>query len=596
MSFSLEDLKEHNSELLKLLTQHLPDMLWVKDLDGVYMYANQAICDGLLMAKDTQEPIGKGDVFFALRERELHKHIPNWHTFGELCFNSDIDVIKNNKAMKFEEYGNVKGELMYLEVYKAPFYDKDGNIIGTVGAGRDITGLKKIQSDLQRSLKILDEQREKLEYQANHDSLTDLPNRVLFMDRLTQSINLAKRDDQKLAILFIDLDHFKEINDSLGHIVGDKVLVEFSNRIRTKIEDTDTLSRLGGDEFCIVLNNIGEIDFISDTIANIMELSKEAFEIEGHTLYLNMSIGVSVYPNDGESATVLFKNADAAMYKAKENGRSRYYFYDEEMTSKAMQRVFMETELRKAFVNDQLVVYFQPQMSARTNKLVGMEALVRWNHPEMGLIAPDRFIPLAESTGMIVQLDRIVMQKAIAQFRQWHIEELQPGKLSMNLAIKQIEEADFISFIKEIMHDEECLYKNIEFEVTESQIMNNPDKSIAILQQISEMGISLAIDDFGTGYSSLAYLKRLPIKKLKIDKSFVDNLPEDIEDVAISKTIISLCKTLNLKVIAEGVETLEQQNFLLKNGCEFIQGYLHSKPIKAEDMTQFLIKNKMKDI
>ena len=589
-SFRIEDLKEHNSELLKLLTRHLPDMLWVKDLDGNYLYANQAICDGLLMAKDTQEPIGKGDVFFAIRERKLHKHIPGWHTFGELCFNSDIDVIKNDKAMKFEEYGNVKGELMYLEVYKAPFYDKDGKTIGTVGAGRDITKLKKIQSDLQRSLKILDEQRDKLEYQANHDALTDLPNRVLFLDRLNQSINVAKRDKEEIALLFIDLDHFKEINDSLGHNVGDKILVEFAKRLNEKIETTDTFSRLGGDEFCIVLNNIDTIDSVSNFIVEIMETSKEPFAIENNTLYIGMSVGIAMYPHDGVSANALLRNADSAMYKAKDSGRNRYFFYDEEMTKKAMERVFLETELRKAFENDQILVYFQPQMNAQTNKIVGAEALVRWKHPELGLICPDRFIPLAESTGMVVQLDRIVMKKALTQFKKWKDGGLNPGKLSMNLAIKQLEEKDFVQFIQELLSEKECCYENIEFEVTESQIMKDPDKSIKILQEINDLGISISIDDFGTGYSSLAYLKRLPIKKLKIDKSFVDNLPEDLEDVAISKTIISLCKTLNLKVIAEGVETLEQKDFLVQNGCSFIQGYFYSKPLNIEDMTEFLVR------
>ncbi len=596
MAFLLKDLQEHNSELLKLLTQHLPDMLWVKDIEGNYLYANQSICDGLLMAKDTQEPIGKQDIFFALRERELHKNIPNWHTFGELCFNSDIDVIKNNKAMKFEEYGNVKGKLLYLEVYKAPFYDADGNVIGTIGAGRDITEMKKIQSDLQKSLRVLDMQREKLEYQANHDSLTDLPNRVLFLDRLNQAIKLAKHSHQKLALLFIDLDHFKEINDSLGHVIGDKILVEFSKRITKQIDATDTLSRLGGDEFCVILNNIDTVDSISDKIVEIMELAKESFEIEGHTLYVGMSIGASVYPHDGENSTSLLKNADAAMYRAKSNGRSRYYFYNEEMTRQAIERVFLETELRKACAHDELIVYFQPQINAKTGKLVGMEALVRWQHSTMGMIYPDRFIPLAESTGMIVSLDRVVMKKALSQFKQWNKDGLKPGKLALNLAIKQLEEKDFIVFTKNLLESEGCSYENIEFEVTESQIMNNPEKSIAVLQQLSDLGISIAIDDFGTGYSSLAYLKRLPIKKLKIDKSFINSLPEDLEDVAITKTIINLCQSLNLKVIAEGVEKPEQEKFLLENGCTFIQGFLHSKPISAEEMTEFLKKEQMKDM
>ena len=590
MSFQMEDLKEHNSELLKLLTQHLPDMLWVKDLDGIYLYANQAICDGLLMAKDTDEPIGKGDIFFALRERELHKDKPQWHTFGELCFNSDIDVIKNNQAMKFEEYGNVKGDLMYLEVYKAPFYDKDGNIIGTVGAGRDITKLKKIQSDLQRSLKILDEQREKLEYQANHDALTNLPNRVLFLDRLSQSIKIAQRDNKEIALLFVDLDHFKSVNDSLGHTAGDKILVDFSQRLSKKIKTTDTISRVGGDEFCIVLNDVENLESLSDFILDILSISKEMYTLQDDTIYLGMSMGIAMYPHDGVDANTLLRDADSAMHKAKDSGRNTYYFYDEQMTKKAQEKVFLETQLRNALLKDELVVYFQPQMNGQTNQIVGAETLVRWEHPELGMIYPDRFIPLAEATGMIVQLDRIVMRKALSQFNKWHKEGLNPGKLSLNLAIKQLEEKDFINFVKNILVQEECSYTNIEFEVTESEIMKNPDKSIKVLQELSDLGISISIDDFGTGYSSLAYLKRLPIKKLKIDKSFVDNLPHDAEDVAITKTIINLCKSLNLKVIAEGVETLEQKDFLLNNGCAFIQGYFYSKPLDTNNMTKFLSK------
>ena len=590
MPFKLSDLKENNSELLELLTLHLPDMLWVKDLNGVYMYANKAICDGLLMAKDTDEPIGKGDVFFALREREAHKDKADWHTFGELCFNSDQVVIDNDKAMKFEEYGNVKGELMYLEVYKAPFYNKDGKAIGTVGAGRDITEIKKIQLDLQNSLKTLDTQKELLKHQAHHDFLTGLPNRILLIDRLEQSLNLAHRYKHKVAILFIDLDHFKEINDSLGHHIGDKILIEFANKIKAKIRKSDTLSRLGGDEFCIILNDINHINDVSNFIISLMEVIRGPFLIENSSLYMGMSIGVSIYPNDGDSANILLKNSDAAMYKAKNDGRNTYCFYDETMTEKAFERVFLETALRKALENDELIVYFQPQMNAEENSLVGMEVLVRWQHPTMGIIAPDKFIPLAEITGMIVELDRLVMKKALTQFKKWEDEGLNPGKLAMNLAMKQIEANDFIEFLQDLLKNIEFGCKNIELEVTESQIMNNPDKAIKVLREISDLGISIALDDFGTGYSSLAYLKQLPISKLKIDKSFVKDLPSDTQDVAITKTIINLCENLNLKVIAEGVETEEQKDFILKNGCKFIQGFFYSKPLSVEDMSKFLQK------
>lgn len=592
MPFKLLDLKEHNSELLKLLTLNLPDMLWVKDINGKYIFANKAICDGLLMAKDTQEPIGKTDIFFAKRERETHKDNPDWHTFGELCFNSDKTVIDNNKPMKFEEYGNVKGKLMYLEVYKAPFYDKDGKVIGTVGAGRDITELKKIQTDLEKSLKIMAEQSEQLEYQANHDPLTKLPNRVLFLDRLKQSIRQANRHNTSVAILFIDLDNFKEINDSLGHHIGDKVLIEVANRMKERVRESDTLSRLGGDEFAVIVNDITDLEDLADIIKNDMEILKDPVTLDDNTLYIGMSIGISVYPNDGNEAHTLLKNADAAMYKAKDTGRNTYCFYDEEMTKKAYERIYLETSLREAFHNDELIVYYQPQIDASTSKLVGMEALVRWNHPTMGFMSPDSFIPLAEATGMIVELDRIVMKKALSQFSSWKKAGLRTGKLSINLAIKQLEEDDFLDFVKELLDSKECLYSNIEFEVTEGQIMKNPEKSIEILKEIHNLGISIAIDDFGTGYSSLSYLKKLPIDKLKIDKSFISDLPTDSEDAAITKTIIQLCESLNLKVIAEGVETKEQEDFLLENGCELIQGYYYSRPIAANEMTELLLKQK----
>lgn len=590
MQFNISDLEEHNSELLKLLTKHLPDMLWVKDKYGNYIYANKAICDGLLMAKDTNEPIGKDDVFFAIREREAHKEDPEWHTFGELCFNSDQVTIDNNKPMKFEEYGNVKGKLIYLEVYKAPFYDEEGNILGTVGAGRDITKMKKIQTDLEKSLKTLNKQRELLDYKKNHDTLTHLPNRTLLLDRLGQSIKIAKSESKNIAVLSIDLDQFKEINDSLGHEIGDKVLLEFSKRIKSKVEKTDTVSRLGGDEFCIVLHEIDDMIEITDFIYRCEEFIKEPFKINEHQLYINMSIGISIYPHDGKKADVLLKNADAAMFRAKDNGRNQYSFYDEEMTQKAYDKIVLETQLREALKNDELVVYYQPQINSVTNKLLGMEALVRWNHPSMGLVFPDKFIPLAENTGMIVELDREVMEKSILQFHKWYQDGLNPGKLSLNLSIKQMENDGFITFFNELLIDKEYLYEKLEFEVTESQIMVNTEAAIKTLKDIRNLGVSIAIDDFGTGYSSLAYLKKLPINKLKIDKSFIDELPHDVEDVAITKTIINLHQNLNLDIIAEGVENQAQIDFLKENKCENIQGYFYSKPISAEDMTQFIKK------
>ena len=365
MPFKLSNLHEHNSELLKLLTQHLPDMLWVKDTEGTYIYVNKALCDGLLMAKDTLEPIGKGDVFFALREREAHKDKPDWHTFGELCFDSDQTVIDNNKAMKFEEYGNVKGKLLYLEVYKAPFYDKNGKTIGTVGAGRDITKLKQTQLRLEKSLRELDKQQEILAYQVNHDELTNLPNRRLLLDRLRQAISKSQRFNTKVAVIFIDLDHFKVVNDSVGHHIGDKLLIEYSIRLKNKMRMYDTLARLGGDEFCIILDDITDMNDVSNFISNIMLIPKESFVIDNHTFHINMSVGISIYPDDDKNTDVLLKNSDAALYKAKENGRNRFCFYNKTMTDAALEIILLENALHEAFINDELVVYYQPQIDAK---------------------------------------------------------------------------------------------------------------------------------------------------------------------------------------------------------------------------------------
>jgi len=452
--------------------------------------------------------------------------------------------------------------------------------------------LRNTHQDLEKSLHKLDIQKKELEYQSNYDSLTSLPNKILFVDRLEQAIKSSRRHRDKLAILFMDLDSFKEINDSLGHQIGDQLLVQVAQRIKSKIRDSDTLARLGGDEFTIILNDVRSTQDISVFINNIIKLFKEPFLVDGNMLYTSTSIGSSIYPNDGYDSNTLIRNSSAAMYEAKKSVHSSYCFYDKEMTVKALQKVLLKTSLRQALKDDELIVYYQPQINAHNNTLVGMEALVRWNHPTLGLISPDKFIPLAEASGMIIELDRIVMRKALAQLSYWHKKGLKTGKISLNLAIKQLEKEDLISFIKELLHKEQCAYECIEFEVTESQIMQNPTKAIQLLQDINNLGISIAIDDFGTGYSSLSYLRKLPINKLKIDKSFVNNLPEDIEDAAISKTIITLCKSLNLEVIAEGIETKDQKEFMLENGCHVIQGYLYSKPLSSEDMTAFLYKER----
>ena len=437
-------------------------------------------------------------------------------------------------------------------------------------------------------IETIKEQKNTLDYQAHYDLLTGLPNRVLFNDKLEQSIENSKQNNTKIALFFIDLDHFKSINDSLGHNAGDEVLKIITNRLVKCLRNEDTVARLGGDEFVLIIE---DIDQVQDTSLIADKLLKELslpLNLDNNKLYISSSIGISIFPNDGKDSQSLLKFADSAMYKAKEEGRNNYQYYDAKMTELAFERVLMEASLRTALEKEEFIVYYQLQVDGRTDKLIGMEALVRWNHPSMGIVPPAKFIPLAESTGIIVPLDRFVMRTAMIQFVKWYKVGLNPGVLAMNLSIKQLKEKDFIEMLKNLLDETACKAEWIELEVTESQIMSNPEDAIKVLQHISDLGIELAVDDFGTGYSSLAYLKRLPINKLKIDQTFVRNLPEDIEDAGITKAVIALSKSLNLRIIAEGVETKEQKDFMVKNSCNNIQGYFYSKPVSKNEIELLL--------
>ncbi len=438
---------------------------------------------------------------------------------------------------------------------------------------------------VQNKLKI---QKEKLHHQAHHDQLTGLPNRTLFLDRLEQAIKKNHRLNTKVALLFIDLDRFKEINDSLGHDAGDHVLKVLSRRLKKRIRDCDTLARLGGDEFTIILDNINDSEMVVDIIQKLLSSTNKAVQVNNQKLYVTLSIGISIFPDDGINVESLLKYADAAMYKAKDNGRNTYEFYTMEMTIKAVERVVMEANLRQAIGRNELYLNYQPQYDAHKEQLIGMEALIRWNNRDDGLIPPDKFIPFAEETGLIVGIDRWVMETSMKQFAQWYQEGLKPGTLSLNLAMKQLQQRDCIPFIKSLLEKYNFSENWLEFEITEGRIMKDPESAIKTLIEIKELGISLAIDDFGTGYSSLSYLKRLPIDTLKIDRAFVMDLPNDEEDEAISKAIIALGKSLNLNLIAEGVETVEQKEFLLAHGCQWIQGYYYSRPLPVNEMQEYL--------
>ena len=443
-------------------------------------------------------------------------------------------------------------------------------------------------NDLNGMHEQLVEQKEYAEYKALHDGLTLLPNRTSFSHRLDQVISRAKRTNEYFSVFFMDLDHFKQVNDSLGHNAGDKVLKIFAERIHHCIRMEDTVARMGGDEFTVILENLNSVQsptIIADKILKVME---EPFNVNGQELYLTVSIGITIYPDDGSDTQTLIKNADAAMYKAKADGRNKYQFYNVEMTDKAYARVILEAQLREAIKKEQFIVYYQPQVNIVTNEIIGMEALIRWNHRRKGILSPDYFLPLAKEIGFIVAIDRWVMKTGMNQIKKWRDAGLTKGYLSLNLSVQHLMAKDFVLQLKQLLTQSDCVEETIHIEITEGEVMHNPEDAIKVLQEINDMGVSLAIDDFGTGYSSLSYLKRLPIDTIKIDRAFIKDLPANEEDVAITKAIIALSNSLHLNVIAEGVETDEQKDFLLEHECHNIQGYLYGKPMPAEEMEDYL--------
>jgi diguanylate cyclase (GGDEF)-like protein len=445
-----------------------------------------------------------------------------------------------------------------------------------------------ISHEIRRAYEQLSSSMEALEHKANYDDLTDIPNRFAFSNALSHAIEQAKRNKEKVALLFIDLDHFKEINDSLGHNIGDVVLTEATKRLKNMLRKSDTLARLGGDEFTVIIESIEDVQVIADISHKIVLNMREPIMHMNQPLYVTASIGISIYPDDGLDAKTLQRNADSAMYKAKAEGRDNYQYYTSSMTANAFDHIRYESSLRNALKTDELVVCYQPQINLEDSSSVSMEALVRWNHPELGIVSPIKFIPIAESTGLIVELGQIVLEQSVKQIVAWKKTFDFVHKVSVNLSTKQLEQADIAELIQVTLEKYQCKPEWLELEITEGYIIKDPQKAIVTLKAIQELGITIAIDDFGTGYSSLSYLKKLPINKLKIDKSFVDDCHIDKDDQVIIKTIIALSQQMNLSIIAEGVELPEQQAFLEAEGCIDIQGYIFSKPLPNDEFTLFL--------
>ena len=556
-------LSEAERGLSAAVFENSSDAIMVSDHDNRVISVNPAFCE--ITGYLREEVIGKnpGMLSAGRQPREFYQEMWN-------CLRGsgrwDGEIWNRRKS------GEIYPEWLSISTVK----NQQGETTHYVGIFSDITERKQAE--------------ERVRHLAHYDALTDLPNRTLFHDRLQQALIQAQRSHDQVAVMFIDLDRFKIINDTLGHNVGDLLLQAVAQRLTNCVRQGDTVCRQGGDEFVILLPQISHAEDAALVAQKILESVNRPFVLDGHELHIGASIGISFFPADGVDTETLMKNADVAMYRAKELGRNNYQFYLSDMNARSFERLALETSLRRAVEHDELDVYYQPLMDAHSNKLVGMEALVRWHHPDLGLVNPAQFIPLAEETGMIIPIGAWVLRHACMQAREWHKQGHGALRVSVNLSARQFRQTDFAGSVRRILDETGFDPHYLELEVTESLLMHNIEENIVVLNELKAMGISIAVDDFGTGYSSLSYLKRLPIDTLKIDRSFVNDVNSNHDDAAIVDAIISLAQSLTLKVIAEGVETSDQQNFLESHQCDEMQGFLFSRPVPAAEFTALLEK------
>ncbi len=469
------------------------------------------------------------------------------------------------------------GEIFPAWVTISTVRNDEGNVTNYVIIFSDISIIKSSQ--------------DKLDFLAHHDPLTGLPNRLLFTDRLDHAIQRANRQSDNVAVFFIDLDRFKNINDTLGHPVGDQLIQQAAQRLRSVVREEDTVARLGGDEFIIALEGLNRKSDADILARKVIAAFREPFSIEEHELHVTLSLGVSMFPADGQDGESLIKNADVAMYRAKEEGRNNYNFYTADLASSVFERLALESALRKALERNELSLVYQPQYCLQTNKVVACESLMRWENPTLGVISPARFVPIAEESSLIIELGQWGLLAACSQMKRWLLMGATLERIAVNVSAVQLQRGDFVATIRAVLDETGLAAQYLELEVTESVIMCNSDHAIDILSELKALGVSLAIDDFGTGYSSLSYLKRLPVDKLKIDRSFVSDIPHDSNDMEISRAVIALAKSLGLKVVAEGLETEEQRKFMISEGSQDAQGYLFGKPVLADEFFKLYLKH-----
>jgi len=507
---------------------------------------------------------------------------------AELTTDITESVAKNEFTHRLKETGSDELVALSKEFNKILDVIDISNKKSAIQVDERIKELQQEIAEHKSVEKELINHKEHLVKLAHYDNLTALPNRVFFNEMLNKTINHAKRHKKMMAILFIDLDRFKNINDALGHPVGDLVLKEIGDRFSTVLRAGDILARLGGDEFIILLNDIGHAKFASPVAEKLLQICSKPLNIEDHEFCMTASIGISIYPNDGASLEDLQRNADVAMYKAKRAGSGIFQYFTKEMNLTAHEHIQMEAALRKAISNNEFVLYYQPKLNLKDGNIIGVEALIRWESTEFGIMNPAQFIPLAEETGLIMQIGEWALREACRTNKAWQTEGYQPVCVAVNLSPKQFRHQDITQLVASILAETRLSPEYLELEITETAIMDNVESAINKLNDIKQIGVKISIDDFGTGYTSISYLKKFPISVLKIDQSFIKGIPENQNDTAITSAVIALAHSLDMKVVAEGVETPEQLQYLANHHCDIVQGYYLSRPLpKQKIILQF---------
>jgi diguanylate cyclase (GGDEF)-like protein/PAS domain S-box-containing protein len=558
-------LSEQRVRLLARAFENSLDGMLITDANAVIQMVNPGFT--AITGYTSQEAVGRTPAILRSERTPQKLHRAMWESINKTGFwqGEIFDCRKN---------GQIYPQWLSIRAIRK----ENGEVSHYVGALHDLTELKQGEA--------------KIAHQALHDALTGLPNRTLFNERLAEAMLEVSKLKGKLALLFLDLDNFKNINDSLGHAVGDKLLSAAAKRLMGLVRDQDTVARLGGDEFIMILNNPSGKDQAMGAANRIIKAMSRPFWINDREMYITASIGVTIYPDDGENLEALVSNADMAMYQAKKVGKNTTRIFTKDLDTRIKRRMSLEKSLRNAIKNNELIVYFQPKVDLRTGSMAGAEALVRWNHPDKGLIGPDEFIPLAEETGLIIPLGSWVLQNACRAAKAWQAQGHHFMQISVNLSPKQFTQKDLPQMVSSALSETGLPPYALELELTENMVMQNVDEAINTMHQLSNLGIQLSLDDFGRGYSSLYYLKRFPMNELKIDRSFVGDIPKDPDNASIVNTIISMGKSLNLRVVAEGVETKEQLSFLKQNKCDQMQGYFFHPPVPALDLLNLLKRGK----